>query len=494
MFIINSHSTLVLIKLNSIHTMNRLLSFLFLALACSLNAQTITVSEDLPLRSDVTYELIGELKGQLLLFRDKNNSFEVQAFDETMRKSWNKEIELDKRLPNVLGIIHTPSDFTVFYRFRDKSHTVLKAHKYNAGANMIDSITVKNYGYLFYTPNFRIIQSEDKSKVLLYYIEKHKIINALVFDAIDMRVLWEQAITPEELNYWEDYFQIMLDNDGNFRMVIEKDNYIGRRDEHRYHVYEFYGAENRLNEYKLFLDGNLTYDVFFTYDNMNQKLVGAGFYSERNNGKASGYFFMQVPPEAPDNRRITFTPFEDNFVSSLEGREIDNNRGITEVAVRDIILRHDGGALIVAERIRQYERRTGTTYSRVYYDPTGRSMVDYYFDEVIVFSVEPDGQPGWTNVLHKKQYSQDDDGMYSSYFLFKTTTTLRFLFNDEIKPENTVSEYIMNGYGDLERKSLLSTENLELRLRFRDALQTAANELVVPSEKRNKLRLIRLEY
>ena len=474
--------------------MNKLLTFLFCCFVFSLNAQTITVSEDLPLRSDVSYELIGELKEQLLVFRDKGTSFSVQAFDPSMHKSWDKDIELDKRLPRVLGIIHTPTDFTLFYRFRSKSHTVLKAHKYNSEANMVDSMTIKDYGYLFYTPNFRIVQSEDKSKVLIYYIEKHKIINALVFDAIDMNLLWEQTITPEELNYWEDYFQIMIDNEGNFRLVIEKDNYSGRREKHRYHVYEYYGTESRLNEYQIGLNGNLTFDVFFTYDNMNQKLIGGGFYSEKNNAKATGYFLMQVPPEDPDNHRLTFTPFDDAFVSNLEGRDIKNNRGITEIAVRDIILRQDGGALIISERIRQYERRTGTTYSRVYYDPTGRSMVDYYFDEVIVFSIEPDGKAGWTNVLHKKQYSQDDDGMYSSYFLFKTTTSLRFLFNDEIKPENTVSEYTLNGYGELDRNSLLSTENLQLRLRFRDALQIAANEFVVPSEKRNKLRLIKLEY
>ncbi len=474
--------------------MNKLIAFLFCCLSFYLNAQTITVSEDLPLRSDVSYEIIGELKGQLLLFRDKSTSFEVQAFDKSMHKSWNKEIELDRRLPRVLGVTHTPSDFTLFYRFRHKSHTVLKAHKYNAAANMVDSITIKDFGYLFYTPNFRIVQSEDKTKALIYYIEKHKIINALVFDIIDMKLLWEQTITPEDLNYWEDYFQILLDNDGNFRMVIEKDNYSGRREKHRYQVYEFYNADKRLNEYQIYLQERLTYDVFFTFDNMNDKLVGGGFYSDRNNGKASGYFYLQIDPRAPDDHGLTFMPFDDDFVSNLEGRSIDNNRGVTELAVRDLVLRHDGGALIVAERIRQYERRTGTTYSRVYYDPTGRSMVDYYFDEMIVFSVDPDGRSHWTNILHKKQYSQDDGGMYSSYFMFKTTTSLRFLFNDEIKPENTVSEYVMNGYGEYERNSLLSTENLQLRLRFRDAMQIAANEMIVPSEKRNKLRLIKLEY
>jgi hypothetical protein len=84
--------------------------------------------------------------------------------------------------------------------------------------------------------------------------------------------------------------------------------------------------------------------------------------------------------------------------------------------------------------------------------------------------------------------------MFSSFFLFKSPTNLRLLFNDEIKYENTVSEYVVNGLGGFERKSLLSTENLELKLRFRDALQVSATEVIVVSERRNRLKLVKLQY
>ena len=113
---------------------------------------------------------------------------------------------------------------------------------------------------------------------------------------------------------------------------------------------------------------------------------------------------------------------------------------------------------------------------------------------MFVISIHPDGKTHWKTILHKKQYSQDDDGIYSSFFLFKTPSNLRFLFNDEIRYENTVSEYVLNGVGAYERKSLLSTANLDLRLRFRDAMQVSAQELIVPSERRNRLRLVKLQY
>ena len=64
----------------------RILFFcLFGAFSFSLSAQQIMVSDELPLRSDIGYEIIGELGDDVLLFRDKSVTFEVQAFDENMR-------------------------------------------------------------------------------------------------------------------------------------------------------------------------------------------------------------------------------------------------------------------------------------------------------------------------------------------------------------------------------------------------------------------------
>jgi hypothetical protein len=69
---------------------------------------------------------------------------------------------------------------------------------------------------------------------------------------------------------------------------------------------------------------------------------------------------------------------------------------------------------------------------------------------------------------------------------------VRLIFNDEIKFENTVSEYVVKGTGDNERHSLLSTELLKLRLRFRDAIQITGDKMVVPSERRGQLRVAKI--
>lgn len=464
--------------------------FLFLTVFTS--AQTIIVSEDIVLRSDVAYELIGELGGRLLLFRDQTTTFEVQAFDENLRKTWKKELELDKRQPQPLAITYSNKDFTLLYRFRSGGNTCLKAHKYDPGANLIDSVTVKNFGFLFYTPNFETVLSEDRTKMLVYYLERQSIFHTLVFDLTSMQLLWEKSFEPKDFNYWENFQQVLVDDQGSMHLVFSKNNFSTRRDVHYYEVHEYFG-EGEIYSSNFSLDGNLTYDVLFTFDNLNNRLVGGGLYSEKNNGRANGHFYLSIRPGSSDDYQLTFQSFEDDFLTALLGKEVSNNKGLDELQVQEVVLRRDGGALLIAERARQNERRMAGV-NRVFYDGRSGLIVDYYYDEICLISIHPDGKTHWKSILHKKQYSQDDQGAYSSYFLFKSPTALRFLFNDEIRYENTVSEYVVNSIGRHERNSLLSTANLKLRLRFRDALQIRANELVVPSERRNRLRLVKLQY
>ena len=120
--------------------------------------------------------------------------------------------------------------------------------------------------------------------------------------------------------------------------------------------------------------------------------------------------------------------------------------------------------------------------------------MDHFFEDVIVIAVDPQEKEHWTRVLFKKQFSQDDEGIFSSYFLMKTPSRLKVVFNDEIKNNNTVSEYLLDPIGRFNRNSLLSTEYQNLKIRFADAVQVSGNEFIAPSEKNRKLSLVKIVY
>ena len=473
--------------------MKKFITLLIISLPLALAAQKLTISEEIMLRNDVSYEIIGSFDDRILLFRNRVSNFDVEAFGRDMRQTWTKELKLEKRNPKIIGFARTDTSFTVFFHHRDKGDHILKAYTYDPAANLRDTMTLKNLGFTFYTPDYRIELSEDRNKVLLYYLENQKTIHTTAFDMITRQVLWDKQFSPEDLTFWEEFQQIILDDSGTMYLILEKNRFRYRRDPHYHEVWMVNEEATTPLRFAIPMgEERTTFDVRFAYDNMNDNLVAAGLYAERSVDRAEGYYYMRIDPGNPGNLILQFEEFKDDFITGLQGKRIEDNKGIRDVVVQEIVLRRDGGVLMVAELSHEQSRFMGT--GRAFANTGSRQIVDHYFDDIFVISIHPNGETHWETTLYKKQYSQDDGAIFSSFFLFKTTNSLHFIYNDEIKFENTVSEYVVFGDGNFDRRSLLSTENLDLRLRFRDATQISADELIIPSERRNRLRLVRLEY
>ena len=474
--------------------MKKILILFFVFFSQSLFAQTVTVSEDVSIRNDKFYAIIGKMKGRLLLLRDRSNKVEVQAFDEKLRKGWDKELTLDKKNADVLEVISGKEYFSLLYRFKHKGKVYVKLHRYDPAANLVDSMTVYNFGNSMITPNLEVVYSESRNIAVVFKLDSQREFEAFAVRLDEPEVLWERKFSAQDFNAYRDDFTTIATNVGDAHFLFEIENRSGKQENHKLDVYTLSPENKNAQRFEIGLQEFLTYDVEYVYDNLNRALVASGLYTEKNKSKAKGYFFLRIPNMDPNRIVLSKEEFQDEFLSNLLQKEIKNNKGISDVEVREIVLRRDGGLLVVVERSREYERHSayaGRTFSG---GATGRFIVDYYHDDVFAVSFHPNGETHWQNIMYKRQYAQDDDAVFSSFFLLKTPSSLRFLFNDDIKEENTVSEYVVFANGKMDRNSVLSTDDQDIRLRFRDALQTDANELIVPSERRNRLRLVRVEF
>lgn len=459
-----------------------------------LAAQTVTVSPPVVLHDEISYEIFGDDRGNALLFKNKTSEFEVQGFDANMKLSWEKKFELDRKSPVIEGVVQAEGGgFNLIYQFRQKLLPILKIHRYSPAANLVDSVTIKKFDQSFFAPNFEIEFSEDKNIALIWYIKDQSEVNALAFDMRQMKLLWEKKFAPENMLTYRDFLQTIVDNNGNMYFILSKENISGRRQEHYLEVLDFGpGSDSTLRRYTVQMQDNLTYDVKFAFDNLHRSLKAGGLYSNDNPSKAEGFYFLSINTESPDTNLLRFYPFEEDFVAILNEKEKVKKIGIPEATIQKIVMRTDGGFILVGELNKEFQR--GAANSSVYGRTGFRPVIDYYYDDVFLISMHPDGTVHWKDILHKKQYSQDDSAMYSSFFLAKTPSALRFVYNDEIKHENTVSEYVVRGNGEFDRNAVMSTQRKDLQLRFRDAVQVSGYDFVVPSERRNRLKLVRISF
>lgn len=140
---------------------------------------------------------------------------------------------------------------------------VISAVKYDPAANVRDTATLKDYGFSFITPEFQLVKSDDKSKVVIYYVENQQTFHALAFDADSMKVLWDKTFSPQGMSFWEEFGQVLVDNEGTMRVILEKNRLRARKDDQHYEIYEVGAATSEPRTYSVGLEGKNAYDAFF---------------------------------------------------------------------------------------------------------------------------------------------------------------------------------------------------------------------------------------
>ncbi len=477
--------------------MYKLLTYLLIiwltAGSLSGNAQQITISEPLSLQDDISYDFLGKYNNNLLLFREKSMSCEVQAYDENLKLSWKKEIFLDKRRPNVVGVVGLKTAFYVLYTFESKRNKVLKIHKYDPNCVLLDSFSIKDYsrGYDWSVPS--MIISDDKNCLYVYNkkTEDYQIYDGLVFQLNTSKVLWDKAVFLTEQLEEKRFNPILLSNEGKAYFISERDN--AKLEKHRIEIVEVsQSVENKT--WSIPFDQNYTYDIKYAIDNQNRRMQAVGLTGDKALSRAKGIFhFSMLLSDSSHQFLINQYPFTDSTVSALLGKKLSQNKGLPDVIVDQIILRKDGGLIGIIEQRKVVERRILTSrggFGNENYLP----VYDHYNENLLLNSFHPDGRVHWQTILNKSQFSSEDQGIYNSYFLMKTAANIRLLYNDEVKENTTISEYVVAGSGDFDRNSIMTTEKKDLRMRFKDGIQLTSNEAIIPSEHRNKLKLVRIRF
>ncbi len=462
--------------------------FLSLLMSLPLQAQEIIISEELPMRNEYAYSLLGWVDGDLLLFRDKGHEYFIQAFDKDLHIKWEREIDLGDRKSDIIGLVAKSDRFYLIYGVHNKGDYNLYARSYAHDISLLDTIDIGKLGSEYTTPQFQMKESDDDNKIVLSY-EQSGTLHIIGFDLQHREVTMTHEIRFSGTNMDRDYSNLLVSNAGDFYLTMESDKY-----SQKIQALDVFcsveGSGDVIHE-SIPLGQGQVYDFYPVYDNVNQHLVITGLYTDKNTTRAQGFYFITYQPE---QYAVHLLPFDESLLSDVNGKEVSQSKGLSDFNVQKVALQQDGGAVIIAELNREFSRRSSLPMQSSIGSYAHGGWVDYYYEDLILFAVHPDGTEHWKNVLRKRQYSQDDDAIYSSFFLFKTPTRLRFLFNDEIKQESTVGGYEVTGTGHVERKTVFNTDYQRLKLRFKDGMQLAYNECIVPSERNGRLSLVRIVY
>lgn len=465
--------------------------FIFIAFSSALKAQIVTVSEDITMLRDVNYDIMGKFGEYILISKQYGAEVEMEAYDDRLYKSWTKKLNLDVKKADVISVFPGKNHLYVYYIHERKDSSFLMVRKFDAAAELVDSTLIKSYIKDGENRNFKLVASENKEMISLHCILTEDRLEVLYFDNASMKLLADHLYDVSTFDFRKDFNKILISDRGDLFMILDNAKNATRKTDQvliiiRSGILSEQPFVMEMKELDFFV-----YSLLFEVDNKQNAVIAAGLYNDKPGNVSLGFVTFKLPASQPDQTSVSYIPYEAQTIANASDGKKIKVESLTDLEVMDIMLRNDGGLVVIAEERKEYERSLYQGRRDFY---SMRFAIDFYYEDMVIAGIYPNGTSHWQKILQKKQYSFDDDAMYSSYFTFKNSSSVRILFNDEIKNENTVSEYILSGGGKHERKSVLNTNRQDLKLQVRSSLQISANEIIIPSVKRNKLKLVKVAY
>jgi hypothetical protein len=475
------------------------------------------------------------LKNQMKSAYKDYSAFTLEHYNRQMNQTKSVEVELKEygKDTKYVFIIHLKSILYLFSSSRNQKTKInsLFVQKINkkslsveAKRKKIAEINYEGFGK-GNAGNFRFEISGDSSKFLVYYNKPYSRntndqFGFNVFDS-DIESIWKKDITVpyEEKLFGVEDFEV--DNDGNVHLlgIIYKDKAKSKRKgkpNYEYIILSYFNKGNDLKQYPVKIEGKFLTDMKIAINSDND-LICCGFYSEEGDFGIIGSYFIKI--DGKTNKIITQNEKEfgiDFITQNMKAKEEKKTKKKSEKGkdvemfsydLDDIILRGDGGVVLIGE---QYYQTVTTSYRT---DASGNTYTTtvhhYYFNDIIVINIAPDGEIEWAEKIAKRQASINDGGFYSSYALQVLNDRLVFVFNDNPKnlnyngtgkvyyfatKEMIVVKVEMGLDGKQTRESLFATKDVDIITRPLVCEQIARNEMILFGQRKKTHKFARITF
>lgn len=237
--------------------------------------------------------------------------------------------------------------------------------------------------------------------------------------------------------------------------------------------------------------------IYMKLDQINQRIYTGGFYSDRKNGNYEGvvYTYFDLTDSTWQNRKMI--AFDEQLRQATGERNL--KRAFNDYQVKQMIIKKDGGFVLISEDFYVTTRTTtpgwGGFYYSYYYSPfMNQNIREYNYGDIFTISYDGNGNREWHAFVRKKQYSQEDGGIFSSYGLINTGGTLGFLFNDFNTRSSRIQLASIDATGKVDMRSLAAGTANDPDWLPRSGKQTGLKEMVIPCLRRKQISFAKIVF
>ncbi len=202
---------------------------------------------------------------------------------------------------------------------------------------------------------------------------------------------------------------LRVSNEGNVFVLgrFERSGIASSVQDFQYIMYRYDLAQREVVEVPIDIGGRFITDLAFRLDR-NENIYLAGFYSNRGTDMLAGVLLQKLTRDG-ELIQQSLDAFSEGFLSNyLSQGQINRGRELRNFYLDPedgIILRSDGGVLLIAEKFYV----TYQSYRDMYGGWIDRAI--YHYEDVIFTSVASDGTIEWHSIVGKNQVSESPSNL-----------------------------------------------------------------------------------
>jgi len=500
--------------------------YLLLLLPVSVCAQQIVFSDVLKENSrDMDFQIIGKINGNILVFKNQTSKYAVSLYQGNM--DLKEKIDLDfipAKSYNVDFIVY-PDYFYIVYQYQKKGIIFCMAAKLDGNVKKIIEpfvLDTTHVGSFADNKIYTVINSEDKQKIMIFKIQKkeerYNFVTLLYNPQLQLIHKTRQSVDyDDKKDIFSDFY---VDNEGNF--VFAKSIKSNRDDVGTLNLITKLALQDTFSFKNLPLNKLYVDEIKLKIDNVNKRYIINSFYYNDRRGNINGIFAAIWDAKGDTSYAMVFTPLADSIRS--EAKEKGGLKyAFNDYFIRDILLKKDGGYLLVAEDYSTqttgnnpwnrwdylYNSPFNSPYYNNYYSPyyggygygrygynnnyNSNNNTRYYYYNIMILSINNKGVSEWSNIIHKEQSSDYTDNLLS-YTTFNTGSDIHFIFNNADKHNQLLVDNVVTSDGTLVRNPSLKSYEKGYEFMIRFAKQTGSREIIVPCSYRQQICFAKIEF
>jgi hypothetical protein len=420
----------------------------------------------------------------------KTRKLQISFFDDKLTRKWQAPISCSINGATIESVFTFDNKIILVYSLfsKDNSNIEIYYDSFNSDGksvqlkNKLGSVTINKFNNL---EKIRVLVSPNKNNFGVYINEsddKNQNINILTCSNAG-----NISNNSFKLNFGSGQLYLgnfMLDNSNNFYSSGQVKSKENKKQKSQY-LFCYLSSINSVIE-KVVSDINSPIsDFIIKYNPVKNEIVCGGIGVDNTSYSGSGIKLLII--DSLFNFRELNYPIQGSSLKELIGERNNSGISLDNYTIQDLIPREDGGALIVAEA--QYL----SEYS--FYDQftqTFNRRTEYHFDNIVLFSISPDGNIDWCKVIKKEQVSMDDFGIFSSFASYMNSDEIGIIYNKDSGRNFELMHVLITKDGQLSSKRI-SKSNIDAIIPKYNR-QTNAAEICVPVLIKRQLYLAKIEF